>query len=375
MGILETNIAVIGAGVVGLAVAAEVARQQGDVYVFEKNHSFGLETSSRNSQVIHAGIYYPLETLKARLCVDGKHLLYALCERYGVGCSKTGKIIIACDDSELEELERIYQLGLANGVDNLTFLSRSELRALEPDIEGEAGLLSPSTGIIDCYGLMFLLHKQATEEGAKFVFDTEVIGFEQTGENYTVRIKEGADYSELSARIVINAAGLGCDRLAHSVGIDIDAAGYRLHYCKGEYFSLNPGGRYSVNRLVYPVPRKESLGIHVTPTLEGGIRLGPDARYIDELGYSMDDSQRGVFYGSVKRFLPSIELEDLSPDFAGVRPKLQAPGEDFRDFIIANEADRGLPGLINLIGIESPGLTASLAIAKYVRDMVTEIAD
>jgi L-2-hydroxyglutarate oxidase LhgO len=373
MGIFEANIAIVGAGVVGLAVAAETSRICNNVYVFEQNHTFGLETSSRNSQVIHAGIYYPPETLKARLCVEGKHLLYTFCERYGVGYRKTGKIVIASDESEIEELEEICQLGLANGVDDLTFLSRSELKVLEPDVKGKAGLLSPSTGIIDCYGLMALLHKQATEAGAKFVFDTEVIGIEQTGENYRVQIKEGGDYSDLLAHIVINAAGLGCDRLAHSVGIDIDTAGYRLHYCRGEYFNLNPGGRYSVKRLVYPVPRKESLGIHVTPTLEGGIRLGPDARYIDELDYSMEDSQKETFYSSVKRFLPPIELEDLSPDFVGIRPKLQAPDEDFRDFVIAHEADKGLPGLINLIGIESPGLTACLAIAKRVECMVRDI--
>ena len=299
MGIPETDIAIVGAGVVGLAIAAETARICKNVYVFEKDHTFGLETSSRNSQVVHAGIYYPPETLKARLCVEGKHLLYALCERYGISCLKTGKIVIASGKSEIEELERVCQLGLANGVDDLTFLSRSEIKILEPDVEGKAGLLSPSTGIIDCYGLMALLHKQATEAGAKFVFDTEVIGVEQTGENYRVQIKEGSDYSELLAHVVINAAGLGCDRLAYSVGIDIDAAGYRMHYCRGEYFSLNPGGKYSVKRLVYPVPRKESLGIHVTPTLEGGIRLGPDARYIDELDYSMDDSQKETFYSSV----------------------------------------------------------------------------
>jgi len=369
----EVNVAIVGAGVVGLAVAAETSRICQNVYVFEKNHTFGLETSSRNSQVIHAGIYYPPETLKARLCVEGKHLLYTLCEKYGVGYRKAGKIVIACDEGEIEELERVCQLGLLNGVDDLTFLSRSELKALEPDVKGKAGLLSPSTGIIDCYGLMALLHKQATEAGAKFVFDTEVIGVEQTGENYRVQIKEGSDYSELLAHVVINAAGLGCDRLAQSVGIDIDAAGYRLHYCRGEYFSLNPGGKYSVKRLVYPVPPKESLGIHVTPTLDGGIRLGPDARYIDELDYSMDGSQKEIFYRSVKRFLPPIELADLSPDFVGIRPKLQAPDEDFRDFIIAHEADKGLPGLIDLIGIESPGLTACLAIAKRVAGMVQDI--
>ena len=369
----EVNVAIVGAGVVGLAVAAETCRICNNVYVFEKNHTFGLETSSRNSQVIHAGIYYPPETLKAGLCVEGRHLLYQLCEKYGVGCRKTGKLVVASDESEIEELEEICQLGLANGVDDLTFLSRSELKVLEPDVKGNAGLLSLSTGIIDCYGLMALLHRQAIEEGAKFVFDTEVIGVEQTGENYRVQIKEGSDYSELLAHVVINAAGLGCDRLAQSVGIDIDAAGYRLHYCRGEYFSLNPGGKYSVKRLVYPVPPKESLGIHVTPTLDGGIRLGPDARYIDELDYSMDGSQKEIFYRSVKRFLPPIELADLSPDFVGIRPKLQAPDEDFRDFIIAHEADKGLPGLIDLIGIESPGLTACLAIAKRVAGMVQDI--
>jgi len=371
----DVNIAIIGAGVVGLSIAAELSRFYRDIYVFEINRTYGLETSSRNSQVVHAGIYYPPGSLKAVLCVEGKHLLYQLCETYDINYRKTGKIMVASRSNEMESLENIYRLATENGVDDLLLLSRSEIKALEPDVEGKAGLLSPSTGIIDCYGLMAGLYKMAVEQGVKFVFNHEVKTIERVGDAYKVWVMDKHDCSLVMAEIVINSAGLGCDRLAHSAGIGIDSAGYRLHYCRGEYFSLNSHGRYCVERLVYPVPQTESLGIHVTPTLDGGIRLGPDARYVDDIDYSMDDSRKEVFYESVKRLLPSVRLDDLTPGFVGVRPKLQSLGEGFRDFLIAHEADKGLPGLINLIGIESPGLTASLAIARHVAAMVADIAD
>lgn len=370
----EINIAIIGAGVVGLAIAAELADHQAGVYVFERNNTFGLETSSRNSQVVHAGIYYPQGSLKARLCVEGKEMLYELCRRHDINHKRTGKIIIAAAEDEVGELERLREQGRRNGVEDLCVISRDEIKRLEPNVDGVAGLLSPSSGIIDCHSFMGLLYNMAVDGGAKFVFNAEVIDIQQAGDKYMVGIKEGDRSTQFDARVVINSAGLGCDRIAQAAGLDVDALGYRLHYCKGEYFSVNnSSGKYSIERLIYPVPGQASLGVHVTPALDGVIRLGPDARYVDSVDYSVDEKHREAFCESAKRFLPSLDIEDLAPDFAGIRSKLQAPGEGFRDFVISHEERLGYPGLIDLIGIESPGLAAAPAIAGYVARIVQEI--
>ncbi len=370
---LEVDIAIIGAGVVGLAVAAELAREGRGVFVLEKNRTFGLEASSRNSQVIHAGIYYPEGSLKARLCIEGNHLLYELCEKHGVDCRRTGKIIVAVDEGETGELEELYQRGCRNGAEDLGLLSRRELEELEPQVAGVAALFSPSSGILDCHSLMRLFYTQARERGAGFVFNTEVTAVEKVGAGYEVQIRDREGVSSFVAGILINSAGLNSDRIAELSGIDPARAGYKLHYCKGEYFSFSSSKAPPVRRLVYPVPEQAGVGIHVTVGIDGRVRLGPSARYVENLDYRVDEAQRVAFYESVRRFLPLIELEDLEPEFAGIRSKLQAPGEAFRDFVIAREEKRGLPGLINLIGIESPGLTAAPAIARYVAGMVKEL--
>ena len=369
----EVDIAIIGAGVIGLAVASEVARQKEGVFVFEKNHTFGLETSSRNSEVIHSGIYYPEDSLKARFCIEGKGLLYELCERYGISYKKLGKIILATEEDEVKQLEKIYQQGKRNGVEDLTFLSRTELNKLEPNIEGRAGLFSPSTGIIDSRSLLQFFYGQARERGVQFVFNSEVIGIEKTRTKYKVQIRDREGIAAFIARVVINAAGLNSDKVAQMLGIDIAQAGYRLHYCKGEYFSLSSKWRHLVSRLIYPTPEQVGLGIHLTLALDGKVRLGPNARYVETIDYGVDETQKAAFYQAARKFLPYIELEDLEPEFAGIRPKLQAPGEAFRDFVIAHEERAGFPGLIDLIGIESPGLTASPAIARHVAKMVAEL--
>ena len=368
----ELDVAIIGAGVVGLAAAAEISQQRKGVFVFERNSTFGLETSSRGSEVIHAGLYYPENSLKAKLCVEGKSLLYEFCEKHNIPHKRLGKIIVATSEDEVPQLEAISRQADKNGVQDLTPLSRTELKKLDPNVAGIAGLLSPSTGIIDSYSLMKLLHSKARERGAEFVFGTEVIGLERAGPKYRVQIRDREGVSDFIARVVINAAGLYSDKVAQFAGIDIDEAGYRLHYCKGEYFSLDPRWRSQVSRLIYPTPEQAGLGIHVTQGFDGRIRLGPNVRYIDTIDYRIDDTDREAFYESAKRLLPAIELEDLEPESAGIRPKLQAPGEAFRDFVIAHEEDIGFPGLINLIGIESPGLTAAPAIARYVGKMVEE---
>ena len=371
----EIDVAIIGAGVIGLATACEIAQGEKEVFVFEKNRTFGLETSSRNSEVIHAGIYYPEDSLKAKLCVEGKSLLYKLCDKHNIAYKKTGKIIVAADENEISWLEELYEQGRKNGVDDLVLLSRTELKKVEPNIEARAGLLSPSSGIFDSHNLMKFLYNQAREKGTEFVFGTEVVGIERMGEKYRVEIRDREGISALISRVVINAAGLNSDRIAQLAGIDIAKAGYRLHYCKGEYFSLSSKYRNVVNRLIYPVPEQAGHGIHWRQGLDGRVLLGPSAHYVEAIDYAVDETQKQAFYNSAKRFLPFIELEDLAPESAGIRPKLQGQGEDFRDFVIAHEEKAGFPGLINLIGIESPGLTAAPAIARYVGRMVAGLFD
>jgi L-2-hydroxyglutarate oxidase LhgO len=366
----EIDVAIIGAGVIGLATAREIAQGKKEVFVFEKNHTFGLETSSRNSEVIHAGIYYPKNSLKARLCLEGKNLLYKLCGKHNIAHKKCGKIIVAADEKETSWLEELYEQGRRNGVDDLVLLSRTEVKNLEPNVEARAGLLSPSSGVFDSHSLLKFLYDKAREKGAEFVFGTEVIGIERAGTKYKVQIRDRDGISAFVARVILNCAGLNSDGIAQLIGIDIARAGYGLHYCKGEYFSLDSKYRNLTSRLIYPAPEQAGHGIHWRQTLDGRVLLGPSAHYVEEIDYSVDGTDRQYFYDSVKRFLPSLELEDLAPESAGIRPKLQGPGEDFRDFVIAHEDKTGFPGLINLIGIESPGLTAALAIARYVRTMM-----
>jgi len=371
----EIDVAIIGAGVIGLATAREIAQEKKGVFVFEKNRTFGLETSSRNSEVIHSGIYYPEDSLKAKLCVEGKSLLYKLCDKHNIAYKKPGKIIVAADENEISWLEELYEQGRKNGVDDLVLLSRTELKKLEPSIEARAGLLSPSSGILDSYTLLKFLYGQAREKGAEFVFDTEVIGIERAGAKYKVQIKDRDGISDFVAHVIVNCAGLNSDKIAQLAGIDIAKAGYKLHYCKGEYFSLSSKYRNLVSRLIYPVPEQAGHGIHLRQGLDGRVLLGPSAHYVEAIDYAVDETQKQAFYNSAKRFLPFIELEDLAPESAGIRPKLQGPGEDFQDFVITHEEKAGFRGLINLIGIESPGLTASPAIARYVSRMVAELFD
>ena len=368
----EVDIIIIGAGVVGLAIAAEVSQINKNVFVFEKNRTFGLETSSHNSEVIHAGMYYPENSFKAKFCVGGNALLYELCEKFNINYKKLGKLIVAADDVEAKEVERLYHQGLKNGVGGLQIIERDDIKKLEPNVNAVEALLSPSTGVIDSHNLLRCFSGRAKENGAEFVFNTEVIGIERKSGSYRVGIRDDEGISSVTARVVINAAGLSSDRIAQSAGIDLVKAGYILHCCKGQYFSLDPKIGRLVHRLVYPVPEQSGVGIHVTLSIDGSVRLGPDTKYVNKIEYTVNENDKTDFYRAVHRYLPSIEPDELSPDFAGVRPKLQGKGEGFRDYVIRDEADKGFPGLINLIGIESPGLTASPAIAKYVAGLTAE---
>ena len=371
--LIKIDVAIIGAGVIGLAIAGEIAQRNKEVFIFEKNHTFGLETSSRQSEVIHAGIYDPEHSLKTKLCIEGRNLLYELCDRHDIAYRKLGKIIVTTNENGIKKIEKLYEQGRRNGIEDLMLLSRTELKRLEPNIQARAGLLSPSSGILDSHSLQKYFYRRARAKGAKFVFNTRIIGIEKVGTGYKVQIRDREGISDFVARVVINSAGLNSDKIAKLAGIDIDTANYRLHYCKGEYFTLSSKYRNLMSRLIYPVPEQAGLGIHVTLGLDGRVRLGPNARYVEKISHSVDETQREIFYNSVKKFLPMIELEDLAPEFAGIRPKLQGPGEGFRDFVITHEEKAGFTGLINLIGIESPGLTAAPAIARDVGRMVDKL--
>jgi L-2-hydroxyglutarate oxidase LhgO len=369
----KSDITIVGAGVIGLAIAAQVAGQHKAIYVLEKNERFGQEISSRQSGVIHSGIYYPYGSLKAKLCVEGNRFLYELCRKHGIGHKKLGKLIVAASDEETAQLQDLQERGQRNGAEGLKIISRRELKKLEPNVKGVAALLSPSTGIIDSHALMEYFAARAKEGGAEIACRKKVVGIEKLSDGYEVTVEESdKDQFSFATRILINCAGLQCDRVAELAGIDIARAGYRLHYSKGEYFSVGGGENKLVKRLIYPVPETRfiGLGVHVTLDLEGRMRLGPNAEYVDSIDYTVDTRHKDSFYESAKRMLPFIEYQDLEPEMAGIRPKLQGPGEDVKDFVIRDETDKGLPGFIDLIGIESPGLTSSPAIARYVAGLV-----
>lgn len=371
----RVEITIIGAGVIGLNIAAELSEVKSSVLVLEKNISFGMETSSRNSEVIHAGIYYPKDSLKARTCLEGNCLLYELCERNKIPCKKIGKLIVAVNDSEIEELEHLLINAQTNGVSDIKLITSDRIRQLEPNIKAKAALYSPSTGIIDSHSLMEYFLFKAKTNGAIISFKTEVQDIERNSDCYKVTVEDAdKQYFSFLTNIVINCAGLNSDTIAQKVGIDIERQRYALKYSKGQYFRVNTKKSGLINRLVYPVPSLGSsgLGIHATPDLGGSLRLGPDDKYIlrDNIDYNVNQSDKDKFFKVVSRFLPFIELENLSADTAGIRPKLQGEGEEFRDFIIKEESNLGFPGFVNLIGIESPGLTASPAIARYVAHLL-----
>ena len=349
---------------VGLAIAAEL----GDVVLVEKESSFGQETSSRNSEIIHAGIYYEKDSLKAKLCVEGKDLLYAFCKENNIPHAKPGKIIVAVDREEEKQLYQLAQKGKANGVIDLQPLTKKQTHEMEPSVNAYASLFSPSTGIIDSHALMKCLEQKVKDRGGIMSYGSEVKRIRYTGKGYMVNI-DGEETIE--TEVLINSAGLYSDKIAEWVGMDIEKKHYRLHYCKGEYFAYSKPS--FLKHLVYPVPEadEKGLGIHSVTDLGGSLKFGPSAEYVDKIDYNVNPANRKKFHAAVKKLFPQVAEEDLQPDQAGIRPKLQGPGEGIRDFVIKEESGNGFPGLINLIGIESPGLTACLAIAKHVSNALT----
>lgn len=376
----HTDILIIGAGVVGLAVAAELssACPGKSIALFERNEKFGQEISSRNSEVVHSGIYYPRGSLKAQLCVRGNRLLYAFCEKYAVPHKRLGKLIVAIEETDLPSLEELKGKAELNGVQGVELLKPEQVREFEPEIRTRGALLVPSAGIIDSYLLMRSLEDLALQRGVLPAYCHEVIGIESSGKDYRVQFSNpDGTIDQIGCSILINCAGLHAHHIASMLGVDPDCAGYRIYPCKGEYFSVSFSKSKLVNRLVYPPPLEElrGLGIHITKNLDGRLRLGPSAFYVDQIDYSVNPGNLDYFYRAVKDFLPFLESADLEPEMAGIRPKLQGPEDSFRDFIIRHEADRGLKGIINLVGIESPGLTCCFSIAEMVGEIVEDLSN
>ena len=362
----QVNILIIGAGIIGLAVARELSKEFDDVVLVEAEGTFGRHTSSRNSEVLHSGIYYPKDSLKALLCVSGVQKLYQYAKEKNIPFRNCGKLIVANNKEELSILEEIKNNGENNGVRDLQIINRSECIKLEPQIDVEYALKVPSTGIINSHKLMQKLVSDTEHNGADIVYDMKVFSINTLEEGYIVNFSNGENFE---AKIVINCAGLQSDRIAEMVGINIEQEDLQLHWCKGEYYKSSK--IKDINHLIYPVPDPNGvfLGIHLTINLQGEVRFGPNAYYVDELNYEMDESHKPEFLKAIKKYM-KIDEENFHLDDCGIRAKLQEDGGVFRDFYIKEESEKGFSNFINCIGIESPGLTCCLTIAEEVRKLI-----
>lgn len=353
----------IGAGVVGLAVARAFALAGREVVVLEKESTIGTGTSSRNSEVVHAGIYYPPGSLKARLCVAGRLALYPYLAERGIPHRRCGKLIVATDAGQIAGLEKLEAQAKANGVADLHMLEARAARALEPELSCVAALESPSTGIIDSHAFMLALRGEAEDHGAAIAFRSPLTGG-RVGPGKIELDVGGAAPMRLLARTVVNSAGLFAQHVARSIDGFPSECVPPTYYCKGNYFSLS--GRSPFSRLVYPAPESAGLGVHLTLDLAGQARFGPDVEWLERLDYDVDPGRSRVFYDAIRRYWPGLKDGSLQPAYCGIRPKIQPQGAPSRDFLIQGPDEHGMPGLVNLFGIESPGLTASLAIADRV---------
>jgi L-2-hydroxyglutarate oxidase LhgO len=363
----QTDAVVVGAGVVGLAIARELALHGKDVVILERDGQVGSGISSRSSEVIHAGIYYDAGTLKSRLCVRGRHLLYDYCRARNVCCNRMGKLIIAADDTEFAALDAIERNAADNGVGDLLRLDSRALAAIEPKLAAAAAILSPSTGIIDSHGFMQALLADAESGNASLATRTPFSRAEWRAGRWRITV-HGVSGAILDAPILINAAGLGAQAVAGSIEGLSPHRIPPLHLARGHYF--NYAGRLPFSHLIYPVPVPGGLGTHLTFDLAGRARFGPDVEWIEQIDYSIDMTRRDAFAAAARRIWPGIDADRMEPGYVGIRPKIVPWGAPAGDFIVSGCDDHGLPGLVNLFGIESPGLTASLAIAEHVREMI-----
>lgn len=360
---MQLDCVVIGAGVLGLAVARTLQRQGRDVVLIEAEGQFGQGTSSRNSEVIHAGIYYPVGSLKAQACVRGRALLYRYCEERGVPHQRLGKLIVAVDDAEVAVLHKYLESAAANGVTDLRWVEADELRSREPAVKGVRALLSPSTGIIDSHAYMQALLHDFEAEGGTFIRKTRVVGGSVMSDGIVLQLDDGSEY-EAQARSVVNSAGLHAPDVAAGLAGLVPESVPTAHYAIGHYY-VYPG-RSPFRQLVYPIAVKGGLGVHVTLDMSGGTRFGPDVRWRDSIDYTFDDSGKSRFIEAIRRYFPDVNEDNLLPGYTGIRPKIVGPGQGDADFVIQDARQHGCQGLINLFGIESPGLTSSLALADDV---------
>jgi L-2-hydroxyglutarate oxidase LhgO len=360
----EVDCVIIGAGVIGLACARRIAHSGREVLILESEGDIGSGVSARNSEVIHAGIYYPTGSLKARLCVAGREQLYAYCADHGVTARKVGKLVVATVSDQLPALYKLMEQARANDVDDLALLTADQARKLEPQLACIAAFHSPSTGIIDTHGLMLSLLGEAEARGAALARHAPVErGWLEDDGRVTLQIG-GSDRMQVTARLLVNAAGLGAQGLARSLqGYPADRIP-PLHYARGNYFSLSGPSPFS--RLIYPMPEAAGLGVHLTLDLAGQARFGPDVEWIDRLDYNVDPRRGDAFYAAIRTYWPHLRDGALQPAYAGIRPKIQAPGAAAADFRIDGPEAHSLAGQVHLYGIESPGVTSSLAIADEV---------
>ena len=367
------DVVVIGAGVVGLAIAARLASDRRSVLVLERETGIARGVTSRNSEVIHAGIYYPADSLKAAACVEGRERLYAWCASRRVDHRRAGKLVVATEPSEVATLESLLERGRANGVARLEMIDAAACLRLEPAVRAHAAIHSPDTGIVDAHGFCASLLAEAEAKGAILAVAKQVAGLSHGPGGWRLEVvaEDGRGMESLAADVVVDAAGLDADRIASLAGIDVDAHGLRQHPCKGDYFVLAPGHTVEASRLIYPVPQQAGLGIHLTLDLAGRPRFGPDATYVeDRAGFEVDGAKAALFGEAVARYLPDLAGATLVPDYAGIRPKLAGPGEAFRDFVVEEGSAWGAPGFVGCLGIESPGLTAALALAERTAGIV-----
>jgi len=362
----DVDCVVIGAGVVGIATAGALAQAGRDVIVLDAFAGIGTEISSRNSEVIHAGIYYPRDSLMARLCVQGRRMLYAFCREHGVPFNNCGKFIIATSEEENDKLLGIKARAEANGVEGMRLLPAAEAMAMEPNLRCTAALLSATTGVVDSHAYMLALEGEAEHAGAVFVFHSPVTGGRVTDSGIEITVG-GAEPIGLRCRLLVNSAGLHAPAVAHSLEGMPPRFIPPIYYAKGNYFTL--AGRSPFSRLIYPVPEPGGLGVHLTIDLGGQARFGPDVEWIDHIDYSVNPHRADGFYAAVRHYWPGLKDNTLLPGYAGIRPKIVPKGAPEQDFVVQGPQTHGIPGLVNLFGIESPGLTSAIALGATVREM------
>jgi len=367
----KIDCAVIGAGVVGLAIARALALQGHEVIVLETAGLIGSEISSRNSEVIHAGIYYPPGSRKAEFCVAGKSALYHYVQERGLDYRKCGKLLVATNPDQVERLQSIKTNAELNGVNDLVGLSKQDMLALEPECHCNSALLSPSTGIIDTHGLMLSLQGDIEATGGMVILNARVVSTQATGSGLVLQVEAQGEIMALQARTMINSAGLAAPEIARSMAGFPQSLVPRQYYAKGNYFSLSVASPFT--HLIYPVPDESAgLGIHLTLDLNGQARFGPDVEWVDRLDYDVDGNRVQAFYPAIRRYWPGLPDGSLLPGYAGIRPKIQAPGNPAEDFMIQGPQDHGIVGLVHLFGIESPGLTSSLAIGDHITRLLSQ---